>query len=238
MSLGSQLKHEARRLIFENVPKIFFISLLFVFLGTILSQLIVRLPGTIDLDTFYTRLASGEMPSLAMLYDNFRPVGVLLAGIILLLRPILNIGFIGYCMSIRRKQETEYKDIFSGFLVFHKVILIYLIIAIFVLLWSLLLVIPGIIAAYRYRLAYYILLDDPTKGPLQCINESTVLMNGAKVDLLIIDISFIGWHMADILFVMLIPAPVALPIISVWNSPYIGVTIVGFYEKRINIFAA
>lgn len=233
LSLGSQLKFDARQLMFEKAPGLFFISLLFVVLGTILSQLIFRLPGTIDLANMYARLAAGEMPSLILLYTNFRPIGVVLAAIILLIRPVLDTGFIGYCMRVRRKQETEYKDIFSGFFIFHKIVLIFLISNIFIILWTLLLIIPGIIASYRYRLAYYILLDDPTKGPLQCLNESALLMKGAKADLLIIDVSFIGWHILDFLIVILFPIPFAIPIVSIWLSPYIGVTIAGFYEKQV-----
>ena len=238
MSLGSGLKHDARKLMFENAPKLFLISLLFVALTTILSEFIFRLPGTIDLEGFYARLAAGEMPSLMLLFTAFRPVGASLAVVIFLIRPILNIGFINYCMRIRRKQETEYKDIFSGFFIFYKIVLIFLISAVFVFLWSLLLIIPGIIASYRYRLAYYILLDDPRKGPLQCINESTVLMNGAKADLLIIDVSFLGWHILGFSLAILTQTPFAIPLISVWLSPYAGITIAGFYEKRIAGIAA
>jgi len=233
LSPGSELKFGARQLMFKKAPTLFLISFLFVLLNTILSQLIFRLPGTIDLAIMYERLAAGEMPSLGLMYSNFRPIGVILAVVIFLIRPILSTGFIGYCMRVRRKQETEYKDIFSGFVIFHKIVLIFLISSIFIFLWTLLLLIPGIIASYRYRLAYYILLDDPRKGALQCLNESTVLMKGAKVDLLIIDVSFLGWHILDLSIILLIQSPFAIPLVAIWLSPYIGITIAGFYEQRI-----
>jgi len=233
LSPGSGLKSDARQLMFEKAPLLFLISLLFVLLDTTLSQLVFRLPGTIDLPNMYERLAAGEMPSFMLMYSNFRPFGVVLAVVIFFIRRILNTGFIGYCMRVRRRQDTEYKDIFSGFIIFHKVVLIFLISSTFIFLWSLLLLIPGIIASYRYRLAYYILLDDPRKGPLQCLNESTTLMNGAKVDLLIIDVSFLGWHILNFLLMILIRAPFAIPLVSIWLSPYIGITIAGFYEQRI-----
>jgi len=242
LSLGAELKSNARQLMFENAPKLFYISLLFMVLSTVLSELIFRLPGTIDLDGGYTRLSAGELPSLGLFIRNFRPVGAALAGIIILVRAILDVGFIGYSMRIRRKQETEFQDIFSGFLIFFKVLLIFIITTIFIFLWSLLFILPGIIASYRYRLAYYILLDDPRKGALQCIGESAILMKGAKADLLIIDVSFIGWHLLNFTIMMLLMTllgiPIPIPLVSIWLSPYIGVTIAGFYEKRIIGFAA
>ena len=238
LSPGSQLKQDARKLMLENAPKLFFVSLLFVAISAILSELTFRLPGNIDIVDFNERLAAGELPTLRLLFRNFRPMGITLAVIISLLRPILNAGFIGYCIRTKRKQETEYRDIFSGFIIFHKIILIFLLSTLFILLWSLLLIIPGIVALYKYRLAYYILIDDPRKGALQCLNESAVLMNGSKVDLLIIDISFMGWHIANILLLLLIPVPLGFPLLSIWLTPYIGITLAGFYEKRIVNFAA
>lgn len=242
MSLGSELKSSARQLMFENAPKLFYISLLFMILSTVLSELIFRLPGTVDLDGGYAGLAAGELPSLGLFIRDFRPVGATLAGIIILVRAILDVGFIGYSMRVRRKQETEFQDIFSGFLIFVKVLLIFIISAIFIFLWSLLFIIPGIIASYRYRLAYYILLDDPRKGALQCISESAILMKGAKADLLIIDVSFIGWHLLNFMVMMFLTSflgiPIPIPLVSIWLSPYIGVTVAGFYEKRIIGFAA
>ena len=236
MSPGSLLKQNARQLMFENAPKLFYNSGLFVILVTVLSVLIFRLPGTIDIANMNERLAAGEIPSLGLLYTTFRPAGAILAFIIFLVRHILNIGFVGYCMKIKRKQKTEYKDIFGGFLIFSKILQIFLISTIFVFLWSLLFIIPGIVASYRYRLAYYILLDDPGKGALQCLNESAVLMNGSKVDLLIIDISFIGWHILNFALIILFPIPIT--IIYIWLSPYIGISIAGFYEQRLSIIAA
>ena len=98
-------------------------------------------------------------------------------------------------------------------------------------------VIPGIIASYRYRLAYYILIDDPGKGALQCINESKLMMHGKKLDLLTIDISFIGWYILDLAVVFIIPSPIALPIVSIWLSPYLGLTRAAFYEDQITKIA-
>ena len=230
---GSALKFNARKLMFENAPKLFFISLLYVVLVTLVAWLSMRLPGSIRAEDIISRLSSGEIPSLTIIYTGFRPIGVLLALILSLLQPVLETGFISYCMKINRKQDTEVKDIFNGFLFLAKIILILIITSVLIFLWSLLLIIPGIVAIYKYKLAYYILLDDPKKTALQCITESKQMMSGHKLDLFLIELSFLGWYVLDLAIILLTPLPFPVPIVSLWLSPYIGLTCVGFYEYRV-----
>jgi len=234
---GSELKAGARSLILKNFPKILVISLVYVFLITVVSWLSIRLPGNINQQDIIDRIASGEIPGLGIIYTNFRPVGIFLALLLLILQPALDLGFISYCMKINRGQNAEFNDIFNGFLLLLKVISLFLTISFFVFLWSLLVIIPGIVASYRYRLAYYILLDDPEKSVLQCITESKLMMFGRKVDLFIIDLSFLGWYILDTLVYFLIPLPFMIPLISIWLSPYIGLTRAAFYEDRITNIA-
>jgi len=138
---------------------------------------------------------------------------------------------------MKRELKTDFFDLFNGFIYFIKVIKIFLITAIYVFLWSILLIIPGIIASYRYRQAYYILLDDPRKSALQCISESCLMMKGKKLDLFIVDISFLGWFALDMLVVIMIPLPFAIPIVTTWLYPYLGLTRVVFYEEAVSNIA-
>ena len=230
---GSVLKSDARKRIFENSPRILLISLIYVILATAVTWLSFRLPGTISMQDINARLLSGEIPNLGIIYTNFRPIGVFLALLLLLLQPVLDVGFISFCLKTNRSEKTEFKDIFNGFFFIAKVILLFLIITVFVFLWSLLLIIPGIIASYRYRQAFYILLDDPRKSVLQCIAESKLMMHGKKLDLFTIDVSFIGWYILDSIVIMLTPLPFAIPIVSIWLSPYTGLVRAAFYEEQI-----
>ena len=94
---------------------------------------------------------------------------------------------------------------------------------IFIFLWSLLLVVPGIIAAYRYRQAIYILIDHPEMSVLECISESKRLMKGHKWELFVLDLSFIGW--------MILSAPPVLGLfVSIYTTPYTGLTYALYYE--------
>jgi len=230
---GSDLKAAARKLIFDNAPGFFFVCLLYVALITAATWFPFRLPGRISAQDIYSRLAAGQLPGLSIIYTDFRLSGVFPAVLLLLLHPVLGTGFKRFCLKVARKKKAGHGDIFYCFLLIRKVVPIFIISSVLVFLWSLLLVIPGIVAGYRYRQAYYILLDDPGKGVLQCITESKFLMYGRKVDLFTIDISFIGWYIV-IAALLLSPYPFLVPVIMIWLSPYTGLTRAAFYENILS----
>jgi len=231
----SGLKANARRLMTENAPKLFYVSIVYIVISTIMSELEIRLPGTSSAYVlFLERLAAGEMPSPSVFYSNLRPSGVALTTVLMLLQLVIAAGYKRYCMKINRGQGGDYKDIFEGFQFFSKIILLSILSAILVFLWSLLFVFPGIMALYRYRQAYYILLDDPEKGALQCIRESGRLMAGKKLDLFLLDLSFFAWILLNYAVVTLLPLPFALPLIMIWLDPYRGLTLAAYYDSLIN----
>ncbi|MCL2024714.1 MAG: DUF975 family protein [Coriobacteriia bacterium] len=93
--------------------------------------------------------------------------------------------------------------------------------AVRIFLWSLLLIIPGIIAAYRYAMAPYLMFEDPSKGINQCVDESTAIMKGRKFDLFVLDWSFILW-------ILLIIVTFGLAVFYV--GPYMETARAGFYR--------
>ncbi|MGM0218088.1 DUF975 family protein [Enterococcus sp. AZ126] len=129
----------------------------------------------------------------------------------------------------KRQNIRPFSDAFRGFggPVVLGVICIYLLMAIFIFLWSLLLVIPGIIKGYSYSQAYFIYYDryeetDMRPGFLECITRSKHMMKGYKGQLFILDLSFIGWHILAIL---------TAGIGYLWLTPYITATKAAFYEN-------
>lgn len=66
---------------------------------------------------------------------------------------------------------------------------------IFVTLWSLLLVIPGIVKIYQYRMVNYILADNPELGVMDCLRRSKEMTRGHKWNMFVLDLSFIGWQL-------------------------------------------
>jgi len=108
----------------------------------------------------------------------------------------------------------------DGFQHFLKIIGLNIVSGIFVFLWSLLFVIPGIVASYRYRQALYLLLDHPEMGIMECIRESKRLMRGHKAELFVLDLSFIGWALLSI-----------IPFVSVYTLPYTESTYALYYDQ-------
>lgn len=68
-----------------------------------------------------------------------------------------------------------------------------------IFLWYLLLIIPGIVKSYAYRMVPYILADNPNIGSKEAIKLSNEMTNGHKFNMFVLDISFIGWYLLGIL---------------------------------------
>lgn len=150
--------------------------------------------------------------------------GLILYVIMILALSLLSIGYMWYLLKVSRKVPSKLSAIFDAFKMPLKALGLYFLEGIFILLWSVLLIIPGIVAAYRYRLAFYILYDNPDYDILQCIRESKKLMTGYKTDLFLIDLTFIGWVLLCIL---------TIDILFIWKMPYIRVTEANFYNALI-----
>ncbi len=147
-------------------------------------------------------------------------------GTIILVGPIYY-GF-AFCFlkQARDGQPMNVGDLFKGFSdKFGDCLLIGLLTSIYTFLWSLLFVIPGIVKAYSYRMAYYIKLDHPEYSATQCITESRMMMQGHKGDLFVLDLSFIGWY---------ILGGMCFGIGILWVAPYHQAAVAQFYDS-INV---
>ena len=128
-----------------------------------------------------------------------------------------------FLKQARDNQPMELGDLFKGFSEdFSQNLLIGLMTAIFTALWSLLLIVPGIVKAYSYSMVYYIKADHPEYDWRQCIAESQAMMNGHKMDLFILDLSFIGW---------MIVGSLCLGVGTLWVSAYMEAARAHFYES-------
>ena len=111
----------------------------------------------------------------------------------MLVRITLGAGFTLYCMAIRRGERTEYLTLFDAFSFVGKLIGLTLVTSLFIWLWSMLFVIPGIIAAYRYRFATLNLLENPDIGVMEALEMSKRQTYGYKAQLFALDLSYFGW---------------------------------------------
>ncbi|MED0687963.1 DUF975 family protein [Anoxybacillus ayderensis] len=99
-----------------------------------------------------------------------------------------------------------------------------LLFGLFVFLWSLLLIIPGIIKSLSYSQTFFLLKDHPEYSALQAISESKKRMKGYKGKLFLLYLSFIGWGLLSIL---------TFGIGFLWLVPYIYTSLAAFYDQFI-----
>lgn len=134
---------------------------------------------------------------------------------------VLMAGFVMYCMTIRQGQRAEIVSLFDGFNMVGKIILLEIVQGIFIFLWAMLFLIPGIVAMYRYQFALYNLIENPDIGIMEAIRMSKQQTMGYKAQLFSLDLSYLGWTLlaalpAIVELVMLYQAIIQL----VMEDPY------------------
>jgi len=148
----------------------------------------------------------GSSPS--MLVD---PVpGMVWQGVITIMLLPLAWGYTVFFLRMAREENTDYERLFDGFSQYVRITLAELLKGIYVLLWMLLLIIPGIVKDYSYAMTEFILKDHPEMSGEEAICQSMKMMQGHKMQLFLLDLSMIGWFILSCLtlgigFLFLVP---------------------------------
>lgn len=141
--------------------------------------------------------------------------------LLVVIGPLL-VGYSIVALNVVRDREVKLEQVFDGFKNFANTFLLGLINTIFIALWSILFVIPGIIKRYSYRMSYYIIIENPEMKPNDARKASMALMKGNKWRLFCLDFSFIGWWILCI---------VTCGILTFWVLPYVEAAHAAFYES-------
>ena len=152
-----------------------------------------------------------------------------LAGLIsLILSGPIALGISIFSLNIAGDNDLKAEQLFEGFKNFGTSVVAYLLMVIFILLWSILLIIPGIIAALSYSMTFFIIAEDSSIDAVEALKKSKEMMDGHKWKYFCLSLRFIGWALICIL---------TLGIGFLWLLPYIQVTNVKFYEdiKEANL---
>lgn len=139
----------------------------------------------------------------------------------ILITGAMSIGLAIFTLSLARKQDAKLSQIFDGFQKFGVGLGAYILTTIFILLWMILLIIPGIIAAFSYSMTYYIIAENDSIGPLEAISKSKEMMRGNKWKYFCLGFRFLGWSLLCIL---------TLGIGFLWLCPYMMVSFAQFYD--------
>jgi len=168
--------------------------------------------------------------SIQNFLDNYMPeivplipvINNILSLAVLIVAGPFALGFAGFFLKRLRGEHIAVENIFDGFKNFFQGFLIMFFTVFFTCLWSLLLIIPGIIKAFGYSMAFYIMYDNPGMKPLEALKKSQIMMKGYKFKLCMLELSFIGW---------MILAAIPFGLGFLWLNPYIQLSIANFYEN-------
>lgn len=156
------------------------------FLPTVSTEIPVHFPL---LEAFAARLEDGIRVgrfTLSIRSGVFGLAAFLLGG-------TLQLGYARFLLKQQDGENAEFNDLFSQFDRFGTGFAQHFLRGLYVALWSILLVIPGIMKNYSYAMTPFILADHPELSASQAIDWSQELMDGHKMDLFILDLTFIGW---------------------------------------------
>ena len=137
---------------------------------------------------------------------------------------VVGFGTVNYFLNISRGKDVNWKDVFAKKDMFVAFVVLSLLAGLIICAGTILLVIPGIIAALALSMIYYIKLDNPDLGYVDCLKKSNELMKGHKWEYFVLNLSFIGWALL---------VPLTLGILAFWLAPYMAVTECNLYNKLI-----
>jgi len=173
----------------------------------------------------------------ARAWNNLKQVGYFesvlasfLGGIIATILPFITtgpamVGMAKYYTVQSNEKRNDLNLILGGFTEnLGKNILTYILESIFLALWTMLFIIPGIIKTFSYAMVPYILMDNSDLTPTQVIDRSRELMNGYKWKLFKLQLSFIGWFLLGALL---------CGVGDIFVMPYYQAAMAEFYQELL-----
>ena len=208
MQLNSELRAQAR----ERLEGKWGTFVLMTFLFYVI-QALLQIPGYIG---SLLEVLSPENVLASLSFSN-------ISNILSLLALPLSWGLTVSLLRNHREESVDLENLFDGFRGgrYTRVFCALFLVNLFTFLWTLLLIIPGIIKAFSYALTPYIIMDEPELTARQAITRSCEIMQGRRWKLFCLYLSFIGWGILCLL---------TFGIGFLWLVPYMNASIAAFYE--------
>ena len=208
MQLNSELRAQAR----ERLEGQWGTFVLMTFLMLVI-QTILQIPGYIG---SLLEILSPENVLASLSFSN-------ISNILSLLALPLSWGLTVSLLRNHREESVDLENLFDGFRGgrYTRVFCALFLVNLFTILWTLLLIIPGIMKAFSYALTPYIIMDEPELTARQAITRSCEIMQGRRWKLFCLSLSFIGWGILSLL---------TFGIGFLWLAPYMNASVAAFYE--------
>ncbi len=137
---------------------------------------------------------------------------------------VITVGYCTYRLNLQDGKPAELRDLFAHMGIFAKAFFMRLMTILFTLLWTLLLIVPGIMASYSYSMAPFILAENPELSGMDAIRQSKELMYGHRYRLFCLDLSFIGWNLLSAL---------TFGLVGLYVRPYHSQSHASFYRELV-----
>ena len=139
----------------------------------------------------------------------------------LLITPALTLAMYGIYLNLTNGVKPEIGDLFSQIKNFWPAFKTYILMVVYIFLWTLLLYIPGIIKGIAYSQTMYIMAENPTLGANEAITRSREMMDGHKMEYFLLGLSFLGWMILGMF---------TFGLLYIWLMPYMEATLANYYK--------
>lgn len=157
---------------------------------------------------------------LVEINDESLAIGIIIPIITLVITGPLTIGQCKFFINLANRSNPKFSDLWYGFNNILKAIGVTLLVGVIVFIGTILLIIPGIILSFMYSQVYYIMSENPEMSIIDCLKESSRIMKGHKMDLFVLELSFLGW---------IILTGITFGIAGLYVLPYYSATLTNFY---------
>lgn len=188
MKKNSEYRREGRALAKGKILNIFLIGLIFSSILGVVTGIGSSFAPVLEEGTL--NVIDPGNPALAQLFNL---IAVALGGYV-------TYSFTKMFIGVAKNENPEFEPILTAGVKEQPVNapLLSVISGLFLGLWTLLFIIPGIIKAYSYAMASYLLVNEKNLGPVDAITKSRQLMDGKKMQLFMLDLGYLGWYLLSL----------------------------------------
>ena len=217
MYTRAELKQNAKNSLRGKWGSAIVVTILFAGLTFATAFVLSILENIIGIGTLFISQKVEILPLLSLV------VSLITSVLELLVIAPLTIGLYSYFLNLSEDNKPSVETLFDGFKKsFSNSVVMNILITIYTFLWTLLFIIPGVIKSYSYSMAFYIMAENPSISAGEAITRSKELMNGHKMELFFLQLSFLGWG---------ILATFTCGIGFLWLVPYMNKTTANFYQS-------
>ena len=201
MKTNTEYRVSGRELTIGKILNIFLVGLIFSIVLGIVTGIGQAFGPTIDQNTL--QVIDPGVPALNLL---FSVIALLVSGYV-------TYGFTKMMIGVTKNEQPDIEKVLTSSIKDQpiKAPLLMFITNIFLALWTLLFIIPGIIKSYSYAMTSFLLVNEPNIQPVDAITKSRKIMDGKKMQLFLLDLSYVGWYILSLF---------TLGILSIWVSAW------------------